>query len=52
MTGNKKSPMKELSDFYIDVPNSSTPKIQEGHSIVGHIICGIIEEKIFSEYKK
>jgi D-sedoheptulose 7-phosphate isomerase len=44
--------MKEYSDYYISIPSKETPKIQEAHAIVGHILCGLVEEKIFSEYKK
>jgi D-sedoheptulose 7-phosphate isomerase len=47
MTGNKKSRMHELCDYILEVPNNDTPRIQEGHAILGHILCGIIEQKIF-----
>jgi D-sedoheptulose 7-phosphate isomerase len=39
--------MAEYCDYLIRIPSISTPKIQEGHLVLGHIICGIIEEKIF-----
>jgi len=40
-----------LVDYSINIPSYETPKIQEGHIASGHIICGIIEEKIFgAEY--
>jgi len=52
MTGNRGGSMKEYSDYYISIPSKETPKIQEAHAIVGHILCGLVEEKIFSEYKK
>jgi D-sedoheptulose 7-phosphate isomerase len=29
------------------VPSGDTPKIQEGHSVLGHIICGLVEREIF-----
>lgn len=49
MTGNRGGPMKELCDHYLDVPSSDTPKIQEGHSVLGHILCGLIERVLFKE---
>jgi D-sedoheptulose 7-phosphate isomerase len=47
MTGNRGGPMRELCDHYLDVPTSDTPKIQEGHAVLGHIICGLVEQAIF-----
>jgi len=49
LTGNRGGPMHELCDFVLAIPSSSTPKIQEGHLILGHIICGIVENAIFKE---
>ncbi|WP_063551542.1 SIS domain-containing protein [Burkholderia territorii] len=40
--------MRQRADICIEVPSASTPKIQEGHLVCGHIICGIVEEKIFA----
>jgi D-sedoheptulose 7-phosphate isomerase len=36
-----------LSDVLIQVPSASTPSIQEGHEVLGHAICGMIEAAIF-----
>lgn len=47
MTGNRGGPMKELCDHYLDVPSGDTPKIQEGHAVLGHILCGLVERAIF-----
>lgn len=49
LTGNKGGPMTDLCDYLLAIPSSYTPKIQEGHLILGHIICGLIENSIFSE---
>jgi D-sedoheptulose 7-phosphate isomerase len=49
LTGNKGGPMVDLCDHLLAVPSSETPKIQEGHLGIGHIICGIIENDIFGE---
>jgi D-sedoheptulose 7-phosphate isomerase len=44
-TGGK---MKEVSDYLINVPSKDTPRIQESHITVGHIICQLVEEKYFT----
>jgi D-sedoheptulose 7-phosphate isomerase len=38
--------MQEYSDYYIAIPSASTPQIQEGHLMLGHILCHCIEEKL------
>lgn len=48
MTGNHGGPMKALCDHYLDVPSADTPKIQEGHAVLGHILCGLVERALFS----
>lgn len=47
LTGNRGGPMQELCDFVLEVPSSDTPKIQEGHLVLGHILCGLVENAIF-----
>lgn len=37
----------ELCDITIAIPSTETPKIQEGHLILGHIICGMVESTMF-----
>lgn len=49
LTGNQRARITEISDHCIEIPSSSTPKIQEGHIIVGHIICGLIEQQMFPD---
>ena len=46
-TGATGGKMKSLSDFLINVPSSDTPRIQESHILAGHIVCQLVEEKIF-----
>jgi D-sedoheptulose 7-phosphate isomerase len=46
-TGNRESPMRQLCDHVFEVPSADTPKIQEGHLVLGHILCGLIEREIF-----
>lgn len=47
MAGNRGGPMKNLCDHYLDVPSADTPKIQEGHAVLGHILCGLVERTLF-----
>lgn len=47
MTGEKESKMSELADIVIMVPSTETPRIQEVHIVIGHIICELIEAAIF-----
>ena len=47
MTGNKKGEVCNNADFLIEVPSANTARIQEGHIVTGHIICGLIEQIIF-----
>ena len=46
-TGDKGGKMKEISDYLINVPSKDTPRIQESHILVGHIICELVESNIF-----
>ena len=50
-TGMKTKLMYDWSDYYIAIPSTSTPTIQEGHLILGHILCHYIEEKLQSKVK-
>jgi D-sedoheptulose 7-phosphate isomerase len=48
-TGASGGKMKPLSDFLINIPSTTTPRIQESHILVGHIICELVEENIFGK---
>jgi D-sedoheptulose 7-phosphate isomerase len=47
LTGTEGGKMKELSDYLINVPSTDTPRIQESHILLGHIICELVEKNIF-----
>lgn len=47
LTGSTGGKMKELSDILINVPSNDTPRIQESHIMIGHIICEIVESTLF-----
>ena len=51
LTGATGGKMADLCDLCIKVPSSETPRIQEAHILIGHIICCIVEEALFPEYK-
>ncbi|MEO7923148.1 MAG: D-sedoheptulose 7-phosphate isomerase [Chitinophagaceae bacterium] len=47
-TGTTGGQMRSVSDYLINIPSSDTPRIQECHITIGHIICQLVEEKIFT----
>lgn len=47
-TGATGGKMKDLCDFLFNVPSTDTPRIQESHIMIGHIICELVEKKIFA----
>jgi D-sedoheptulose 7-phosphate isomerase len=48
-TGSTGGKLKDLSDYLINIPSDITPRIQESHILVGHIICELVEAAIFTE---
>ena len=48
-TGETGGNMKEICDLLINVPSNDTPRIQESHIMLGHIICQLVEEKYFTQ---
>lgn len=46
-TGAGGGKMKEYSDILINVPSTDTPRIQESHIMIGHIICELVESNMF-----
>jgi D-sedoheptulose 7-phosphate isomerase len=48
-TGESGGKLKPLCDHLINIPSSDTPRIQESHIMVGHIICQLVEENMFSQ---
>ena len=50
-TGESGGGLKNIADYLINVPSNDTPRIQESHIMIGHIICEIVEEKIFKNDK-
>jgi D-sedoheptulose 7-phosphate isomerase len=48
-TGSTGGKLKNLSDHLINVPSDDTPRIQESHITIGHIICQLVEELYFKD---
>lgn len=48
-TGASGGKMKELSDYLLNIPSTDTPRIQESHILLGHIICELTEAAIFND---
>lgn len=46
-TGKSGGNMKPLCDHLVNIPSTDTPRIQESHIMVGHIICQLVEEIYF-----
>lgn len=49
LTGKNNVCLAEVSDHIINVPSLSTPRIQEAHILIGHIICASVESELFDE---
>ncbi len=47
MTGETGGKMKEVSKFLLNIPSKDTPRIQECHILLGHILCEIVEANVF-----
>ncbi|MBK9448304.1 MAG: D-sedoheptulose 7-phosphate isomerase [Bacteroidetes bacterium] len=49
MTGLTGGKMRGLSDLLLNVPSTDTPRIQEVHILLGHIICELVERELFPQ---
>ena len=48
-TGASGGVMHSVSDYLLNVPSTDTPRIQESHIMLGHIICQLVEEQYFAQ---
>jgi D-sedoheptulose 7-phosphate isomerase len=46
-TGETGGKMKPLSDYLFNIPSKDTPRIQESHILIGHILCELVEKEYF-----
>jgi D-sedoheptulose 7-phosphate isomerase len=51
LTG-RRGKLKDIADYVLSVPSAETPRIQEAHITLGHIICYLVEEELFGEGQK
>ncbi len=51
LTGEKHGPIAKESDICLKVPSGDTPRIQEAHILLGHILCEMIENGVFNQKK-
>ena len=49
MTGASGGELRHMVDILIDIPSDDTPRIQEGHLLLGHILCEDVERRLFAE---
>lgn len=47
LTGNDGGKLNNISDYILKVPSKDTPRIQESHILLGHIICELVESNLF-----
>lgn len=52
LTGRSGGKTKEVVDLCLCVPWDDTPRIQESHITAGHIVCEIVEKKLFNREEK
>lgn len=51
-TGAKGSKLASKADYVFAVPSESTPRIQETHITLGHVLCQMVEEILFDVHRK
>lgn len=51
LTNSDGGQMNDICDICINVPHKETAIVQESHIMIGHIICGYVEDIFFNEYK-
>jgi D-sedoheptulose 7-phosphate isomerase len=51
-TGTSGGKMREYADVLLNVPSGDTPRIQESHILLGHLLCELIESQMFPNPNK
>lgn len=49
LTGRQGGALKEAADFWLPIPSDETPRIQEAHILLGHILCELVEQALFGD---
>jgi D-sedoheptulose 7-phosphate isomerase len=50
LTGQTGGKMAAIVDLLLNVPSSDTPRIQESHILIGHILCLLVEKQLFEQH--
>lgn len=50
LIGNHDCPLDKTCQYIIKVPSTYTPNIQEAQIMIGHILCGLVEERMFTSH--
>jgi D-sedoheptulose 7-phosphate isomerase len=46
LTGADGGPLRDVADVCIEAPSDETPRIQEAHTLIGHLLCELVEREI------
>jgi D-sedoheptulose 7-phosphate isomerase len=49
LTGNHIEALQDYADYILAIPSNSTPRIQEAHIMIGHILCYLIEQTLYGD---
>lgn len=49
LTGQSGGKMHDMCDWLLNVPSTNTPRIQEAHILLGHVICEMVEARVFEK---
>ena len=49
LVGKGGGKLKEIADYIVTVPSTDTPRVQEAHITIGHIICYLVEDALFGD---
>jgi D-sedoheptulose 7-phosphate isomerase len=52
LTGEKGDKLAAISDYVFAVPSNNTPRVQETHITLGHVLCQMVEEILFESHRK
>lgn len=50
MNDNIREPMTDLCAYFLDVPSVATPKIEDKHAVISHILSGLVKRVLFKAH--
>ncbi|OZA96816.1 MAG: hypothetical protein B7X52_04345 [Thiotrichales bacterium 34-46-19] len=51
MTGASGGKIAKMTDMCLRMPSDDTPRIQEAHTLLGHMLCDLLEQRMFTSEK-